>query len=217
MGGGALGDGQTSFVARDDRERLFVALAELVVRYGHREVTPESVAQHAGLPPDAFETRFESIDGCMLAAFDAVADQAFAATADAFVHSAGGWPDAVHAALARLLDFLAGSSAVTRMCVVEALQTGTAALARRDRALDRFADFLEPGYELAEPPPPPITSEAVSGSVFELIRGHVADHRLDDLPRALPTATVVALAPFVGPREAERIAARPAPWSLAPR
>lgn len=217
MGGGALGDGPTSFVARDDRERLFVALAELVVRYGYREVTPESVAEHAGLPAEAFHARFASIDDCMLAAYDAAADQAFAAAADAFASSPGGWPESVHAALARLLEFLAGSPAMTRMFAVEALHTGAPALTRLDRALDRFAELFEPGYELADPPPPPVTTEAVSGSVFELVRGHAAEHRLEELPLALPTATVVTLTPFVGAAEAERIAARPAPTARAAR
>lgn len=211
MSGGAPGEAPPRFVARDEREQLLVAVAELVVRYGCDEVTPESVAERAGLSPEAFHDRFAGVEDCMLAAYDAAAEQAFAAAADAFSSTPGDWPDAVHAALARLLDFLAGSQALTRMCAVEALHAGSAALAARDRALDRFAGLLEPGYALAEPPPPPVATEAVGGSVFELVRSHAAERRLDELPAALPTATVIVLTPFVGPAEAERIAARPAP------
>jgi len=199
-----------SFVARDEREQLFVALAELVVEQGYERTAPEQVTARAELPHDAFDRYFDSKRECLLAAFEAGAEQALTASADAYMSSPGSWAEAVHAALAGLLDFLAGSPAMTRMCTVEALNAGSPALERRDRVLERFADFLEPGYAQRPDPPPTVVSEAISGGVFELIRAHAVERRIESLPQSLPEATVIALSPFVGSEQAERLAARPA-------
>ena len=199
-----------TFVARDERERLFVALAELIHERGYDNVTAERVAERAGLSPDAFERWFDGIEECLLGAFEAAAEQAYAASADAYMQTPGSWAEAVHAALAQLLDFLAGCPELTRMCIVEALYAGSPALERRDHALARFADFLEPGYSQSADPPPGVVSEAISGGVYELIRAHAVERRLEALPEALPEATLIALSPFVGSAEAERLAARPA-------
>ena len=75
----------------------------------------------------------------------------------------------------------------------------------------RFTDFLEPGYAQSPSPPPEVVSEAISGGVYELIRAYAVEGRLHELPESLPEATVIALSPFVGSAEAERLAARPAP------
>lgn len=200
-----------TFVARDERERLFVALAELIAEQGYDSVPAALVSKRAGLPHDAFERCFDSIEECLLAAFEAAAEQAFTASADVYVQTLGSWAEAVHAALAQLLDFLAGSPELTRMCIVETLHAGSPALERRDLVLDRFADFLEPGYAESADPPPEVVSEAISGGVYELIRVHAVERRVEALPRSLPEATVIALSPFVGSEEAERLASRPAP------
>lgn len=199
-----------TFVARDERERLFVALAELIDERGHEDVAAEQVSERAGLPGDAFERYFDSVEECLLGAFEATAEQAFTASADVYMQIAGSWAEAVHAALAQLLDFLAGCPELTRMCIVEALYAGSPALERRDRVLARFTDFLEPGYAQSANPPPEVVSEAISGGVYELIRAHAVEGRLHALPDSLPEATVIALSPFVGSAEAERLAARPA-------
>lgn len=199
-----------TFVARDERERLFVALAEAIAAHGYEDTTPALVAERAGLPYP-FEHYFESVEACLLGAFEAIAEQAFAATEDAYSQTSGGWAEAVHAALAQLLDFLAGSPELTRICIVEALYAGSPALERRDRVLARFADFLEPGYAESPDPPPEVVSEAISGGLYELVRAHALERRVEALPRSLPEATVIALSPFVGSEEAERLAASPAP------
>jgi len=122
----------------------------------------------------------------------------------------GSWAEAVHAALAQLLDFLAGCPELTRMCIVEALYAGSPALERRDEVLGRFAEFLEPGFAQSADPPPEVVSEAISGGVYELVRAHAVERRLDTLPDSLPEATVIALSPFLGSAKAERLASRPA-------
>lgn len=148
-------------------------------------------------------------DERLLAAYEAAADEALATVSDACARTSGDWADGVHAGLAALLDFVASSSPRTYM--VDALDLGAPGLERHERTLERFAELLAPGYALADPPPPAIAAEAVVGGIFELIRAYVVEDRAEAVPDALPTITIIALTPFVGSDEAERIAARPSP------
>jgi AcrR family transcriptional regulator len=198
-----------TFVARDARERLCAAFAELADEHGVEAVEPGAVARLAGLAPDAFDHHFDDKSECLLAAFDAGAEQALRASSDAYVRTPGSWAEAVHTGLAGLLGSLSGSPAMTRLCMVDALAVKPV-LDRRDRVLGRFADFLEPGFAQAPDPPPTVVSEAISGGIFELIRVHAVERRLESLPDSLPTVTLIALSPFVGNEHAERLATRPA-------
>jgi len=126
------------------------------------------------------------------------ADEAFAATADAYARAPGGWELAIQSAIAGLFDFLARRPAQTNACIVGDCGAGPDALARRDRTIDRFVALLRPGFARAAMPPPPIVADAIGGGIYELVRSHVLERRLGELPEAAPDATIVALAPFVG-------------------
>jgi hypothetical protein len=136
-------------------------------------------------------------------------ERAYQAAADAYAHSQGGWPQAVQAALAGLLDFVADEPAASHTCLVEGYGSGALTLERRDWILERFADFLKPAYEEDSDSPPAVVAEAVSGGVFELIRAHAVERGIESLPDALPEATLIVLSPFLGPAKAERLAATP--------
>jgi AcrR family transcriptional regulator len=201
------------FVARTPRERAFLALADVVVERGIGNTTLTAVADRAGCSADTLERDFGDTQALVLATFVAAADRAYETTLEAF-ESAGGWAEAVHAGLASLLAFLVGSPALTRMCTVEALGIGSSAFELRDEVLDRFTALLEPGYAMSAKPPPTAVSEAIGGGVFEIVRSHALEGRIERLGEALPEMTVLALSPFVGPGMAERIASRPPPLQI---
>jgi hypothetical protein len=125
-------------------------------------------------------------------------DEAFAVTAAAYVREPGTWENGIQAAISQLFDFLASRPAQTNACIVDHCGAGPEALAQRDRALDRFVELLRPGLAAAATPPPPVVAEAIAGGIYEVVRGHVLERRLDDLPAAVPDATVVALSPCTG-------------------
>jgi len=137
---------------------------------------------------------------------ESFADQAFAAAADAYAATPHGWERAVQSAIAALFEFLVTHPARTTACVAGESGAGPDALARRDRLIDRFAGLLRPGFAAADRPPPPVVAEAIGGGIYELVRSHVLERRLDQLPAAIPDATVVALSPFLGPAEALEVA-----------
>jgi hypothetical protein len=126
------------------------------------------------------------------------ADQAFAATADAYTRAPDGWEHAVHAAIAGLFDFLASHAAQTKACIVADCGASPDALAGRDRTIERFVELLQPGVGAVATPPPPVVAEAIGGGIYELVRGHVLELRLEELRDAIPDATIVALSPFIG-------------------
>lgn len=137
-------------------------------------------------------------------------DRAFRVTAEAYVGSTADWAQSVQLALHELLECLATSPERTRACVNATLEGGTLALEQRDRTLERFVELLRPRYgDGGAVGPPPVVAEAIAGGIYDLIRRYVAEDRVQALPDALPTATVLALTPFVGDAEAGRLATRP--------
>jgi hypothetical protein len=134
-------------------------------------------------------------------------DRAFRAAADAYVACPASWERATRSALAELLAFLARQPEQTETCVAISPGDHPAALVRRDEVVERFAALLRPGFGIPPQPPPSVVAEAIGGGILELIRIHVEERRVEELPDALPSATVLALTPFVGPERAEQLAA----------
>jgi hypothetical protein len=137
---------------------------------------------------------------------DAFADQAFATAADAYARTPESWERAVHAAIVALFEFLVQRPAETSACIIGEHGATRSALARRDRLVGRFTELLQPGFAVARTPPPPVVAEAIAGGIYEMVRGYVLDRRIDELPDAVPHATIVALAPFIGTDGAMRLA-----------
>lgn len=196
------------FTGSGERDALLISLAELTLTHRYEDIAAEQIARGAGLGPEAFERHFESKQSCLATAYDALTEQAFASASLAYVNTSGSWAMAVYETLRALFDFLAGAPAFTNLYAIETVRSERAIAQARDRALTRLMEFLEPGFSEVdeEVMPPRIAAEAIAGGLFELIRLHVARGRTDGLPDALPVATVVALSPFVGLEQAERIA-----------
>jgi hypothetical protein len=129
---------------------------------------------------------------------DSFADAAFAATATAYADAPGGWESAIQSALGGLFDFLAERPDQTAACIVADCGAGPETLAQRDETIARFVELLRPGFAASATPPPPVVAEAIGGGIYELVRNHVLERRLHDLPGAVADATIVALSPFVG-------------------
>jgi hypothetical protein len=79
---------------------------------------------------------------------------------------------------------------------------------RSNIGVGSFARMLVPG--VAEAPGQsaraPVTIEAIAGGIFELCLHHALRGEIQELPQMLPSATYVALAPFVGSEDAAHVA-----------
>lgn len=144
----------------------------------------------------------------ILSAYDDAIDVALRGVEHAYMDAGGEWTERMHAAIARLVDLAVANPRLTRLCTVEIFDAGQLGLDRRDRSMARFMRLCELGYAQVAPEglSTRLVPQVVAGAVFELIRSHVVENRLEHLPEALPTATLIVLSPVVGRDEALRIA-----------
>ena len=92
----------------------------------------------------------------------------------------------------------------TRIWIVETLAVGEPGWHRHERTLTRVVPYVNQGRAAAPEGVwlPPKLAEATVGSVFSILWSWVARGELDNLPERLPDLVYMALAPFIGPREA---------------
>lgn len=197
-----------TFVARDEHERIAAALAELASEHGYEAVTTAQIAAKAGVGRDCFDRHYATKEDCFTAGYDAAVEQAFSAAAAAFIATSGSWAEGAHAALAALLDFVAGAPTVASLFVAAPLNVREAALERRQRAFELFSEFLQPGFAEGGDrlPDRRLLVEMIAGGIFQIFGLHAAAGRIEQLPDALPAVTLVTLGPFIGHDEALRLA-----------
>ena len=111
----------------------------------------------------------------------------------------------MRAGLEGLLAYLARNPAWAHVGLVDVLAAGPRGMEQRDDAIAMFADLLRPGSDHA-PHMPPIAREAIGGALFELLYDHIRARGAQRVLELLPTATFIALSPFVGSEEAAFVA-----------
>lgn len=195
---------QPVFVAHDQVERIFAALAAVVREKGYRAMTLDDVAERARISFSTFYNHFRTKEDAFMAAYDTGQAQAYAAALPPY-QRAPDWPRAVRAGLDGFLGYLSRETNWAHAGLVEVLAVGQLGMERLDRGIAAFSALLEPGFELA-PNTPRIASEAVGGAIYELLYAQIREHGAASLRQLLPTATFIALAPFVGSEQAVTIA-----------
>jgi AcrR family transcriptional regulator len=151
-----------------------------------------------------FYAHFENKEQAFSAMIDWGNVQTYAAALPAFNRGVD-WPYSVRNALYAVMAHLSHEPAVARAGSVEIYAAGAAALDHRDRAVDQFQRFLDGGYE-QQPDVPTIAAEAISGALDALLYRELQAGRAAELDAIAPTATYVALAPFIGAEAACDIA-----------
>jgi hypothetical protein len=167
-----------------------------------RERDRERGEEHPAEAPDLDHER-------LLTDYDAAMELAFAEIEHAFLVADGDWAERMRIALARLLTLAARNPEQTRLCTIRVFEAGALGLERRDVWMARFTGLCESGYAQSGlgDGPPRLISPIAAGALFELIRTHASEDRLERLPEALPTAVLVVLAPVVGREAALALAA----------
>jgi AcrR family transcriptional regulator len=195
-----------SFVVQSQRERILDAVTNLTAREGYAALRVEAIAEEAAVSLVAFYEHFADKEDAFLVAFEvgqskglAIVESAFAAQSD--------WRLAVRAGIAALFEFLATEPSFAHIALLDALIATEHTALRSRAAVDAFAQMLAPGLGQTDgPAPPPVTIEAIAGGLFEVCLHYVLAGRLRELPEMTPSATYIALAPFLGGEEAARIA-----------
>jgi AcrR family transcriptional regulator len=199
-----------SFVVHSQRERILDAVANLTAEEGYTELKVEDIAEQAAVSLNAFYEHFADKEDAFLVAYEVGHAKALASTERAYT-AAGEWQLGVRAGLAALFEFLAAEPAFAHIALVDALVATELTAERSNIGVDALARMLVPGLEEApgQTPRAPVTIEAIAGGIFELCMHYAFEGRISELPELAPSATFVALAPFIGGKEAARVALRP--------
>ncbi len=140
-------------IARTQRERMLLSLAEAMTRSGYVGTTVADVIKGAGVSRETFYQQFPSKLDCFTAAFDTAAELLLArmaagtdaAAATDPVDRVAVFADLLH----RYLDAIADDRAFARVFLVEVYAAGPEALTRRlavqQRIVDGLAELLGDG------------------------------------------------------------------------
>jgi AcrR family transcriptional regulator len=212
LGGGrrglARGDQNVSrsFVVQNQRARILDAVTNLTARDGYAALRVEEIAEHAAVSLVAFYEHFADKEDAFLVAYEVGHGKALAAVERAYVAESD-WRLAVGAGIGALFGFLASEPSFAHIALIDALIATPHTAERSKDGVGSFAQMLVPGLEHARGRrPPAITVEAIAGGVFELCMQYALADKIRELPELVPSATYVALAPFLGGEEAGRIA-----------
>ncbi len=196
-------------VAFNQRERLLAGLAAVVAERGYAKATIGQISEAASVSRRTFYENFESKDECFLAAYGAL-DDYLAQLMQEAEQAEAEWPDRVAATFATLIRFLASRPNFARLYLVEPAAVGEAMRAPREKTAQRFIALLEPGREqraterdLAEG-----IEEALVGGTVTLLARRILSGEAEQLDRFSPAVIEFALAPYLGPEEARKVAAK---------
>jgi AcrR family transcriptional regulator len=199
-----------SFALHSQRERIVDAVANLTAAGGYADLTVEKIAGEAAMSLQTFYEHFKSKEEAFLFTYEvgharglALVERAYAAQTD--------WPNGVKAAVSTLLRYLGSEPAFASVALLHMLIATPRTAERANAGISEYLSVLEPGFEETSEHrrPPAITIEAIGGGLFELMYHYVMLDRVHEMPDVITHATYVALAPFVGPEQAAKVAIEP--------
>ena len=204
-----------SGIAAPEREALCHAFTRVVSERGWSGTSPGRVAREAGLAPHEFYDHFRSLEQCYMAVYNrmlvrvtrtvkrSIATRTLTLGPDA-------WQEQLDALFTGFLSFFSVEPALARTCLVEVLNAGPIARARRDQAIGRFS-ALGRGLRLTPGEPmPPLAAELIVLGTTELIHTRVARgeaERLTDLLPELRQLWSTTVAEHAEPAESEPVPA----------
>jgi AcrR family transcriptional regulator len=177
------------------------AMARVVAERGFRGVTVERVNKRAGVSRVTFYECFENIEACFLATLDAAMRRATALVVRE-LECGGPWPERVAGGLAALLGFLDDEPALARVCLVEVLAAGPAALAYRARELEvlKHAVDIFASEAGAHRRASLLSAEAAIAAVAGILHARLVAGEAPPFMDLLAPLTGVALAPYLNTR-----------------
>jgi AcrR family transcriptional regulator len=197
----------SDFVAQNQRERMLLALAELVAERGYQKTTIELIAKTSRVALVTFYEQFSSKEECFLAAFDenvAAAKEIFAELLD----PEQPWQEQISAGLEIFLEMVVNEQARAKLCIVEAQAAGSASLARYQSMLESVAPKLREGRQFNPRASrlPDGLEVAIAGGIVWLVHQRLVAGETDGLKALLPEMLQVTLTPYIGEVEAGRVA-----------
>lgn len=194
-------------VAEHQRERLLAATIAIVAKRGYRGTSVDHIVKAARVGYVAFYQLFDGKEGCFLAAFDRIAAETRAELAAA-IPSEAPWPEQICAALAALVEAIAADPGRARVGLVEVQAAGPAAFAHYQAAIDAGIPMLREGraYRPEAAALFDTLEEATIGGIAWILHQRLVQGESAKIAGLLGEAIQIALEPYLGEAEAQRIA-----------
>jgi AcrR family transcriptional regulator len=199
------------FIVQNQRERIVDATASIVAEKGLSNLTIPEIAKRANVSHHTFYEMYPTKHDAFLGAQKVGMHQALLVMAQAYDAHKDDWPQGVAAGLRALLQYLASEPAHSHLILVDTFAATPEAIEIRDRSLHAFAaSYLQPGYRRAskDREVPAIVPEAITGGIWQVLNHYIEDERIGELPDVAPQLIYAALTPFLGPRDAAKVARR---------
>jgi len=195
------------FVAKHQRARIISGLADEVFEKGYRAVTVADIVRRARIARNTFYEHFSSKEDCFLAASDQAVEEALRRVVDA-ASKVDTWPARVDVGLAAFLHYAGSEPALARMCIVEALSAGPAAVERYERSIQSFVPLFRMGRKVSPDGEklPETLEETIVGGIFWIIYQRIVMGQADQLEELRSELVKFSLAPYIGVGAAKRAA-----------
>lgn len=196
------------FIVKNQRERIVDATAAIVAEKGLAGLTIPEIARRANVSHQTFYEMYPTKDDAFLGAQKVGLHQALGIAVRAYEAQGDDWPLGVAAGIRALLDYLASEPAHAHLTVVDTFAASPSATEIRDTGLHAFAAYLQPGYHHAPGGRaiPGVAPEAIAGGIWQVLHNHIEHERVEDIATLAPQLVYFALAPFLGGKEAARVA-----------
>jgi AcrR family transcriptional regulator len=186
------------FVAHNQRERIFDAVANLTAAKGYPALSLEEIVAEAAISLQTFYEHFDNKEEAFLATFEmghAKATSAINRSLDLHLS----WAVNVRFGLTALLEFLASEPSIARLACVDILIAYPHMTGRVNEANFSYIELLDIGPEDTYPNmPAPVMREASVGGIFELLHDYILHERTQRLTELIDYVMYVALTPFAG-------------------
>lgn len=199
-------DRATQGTASELNRRLALGWAESISIRGYRRTTVRDVIASSGISRRTFYERFggktEAFVAIHAEALDWLADRVGAAAA-----VEPDWPGKVAAGIASGLREMTDEPCRAQLLLGDPLGAGPRMGYCQEQLVARFAPILAEGRRFGPAAPaPPSLEAALLGSLIEIVSSRLRSGSAESLPALGPQLTEFVLSPYLGSREAKRIA-----------
>lgn len=180
----------------DERAMILAAVTQLAAEKGYRELTVPRIRAKAGVSRRCFDAHFASVADCFLTMCQLRGRRALA-EAGRLAAAGRSWQGGVQWILASLCAQIASRPELSRLTLVEIAAAGQEGMRCKSRLTAAAANRLH----ASAPPehrPGELATEASVGAIWGILEHHVVTGRTQALRHAIPTLSLLALAPPVG-------------------
>jgi len=192
-------------IARSQRERLLIAMADSCASKGYGATTIADICDPAGVSRATFYELFKDKEDCFHAAMELSLADAMGRIVAAYSPDKP-WATMVRDAAAGFLDLLASRPAFARMALVEAPSSGERAFELYASGKRVLQSLLDRGRDdpMEEAATPSSAGRAALAAAESLIVGQILAGNTARLSELLPDVVYITTVPYLGQEEALR-------------